>query len=465
MSERIITVPLAQVRVHPDNPRLAAVADEELVESIRVHGLIDPPLCAPDAAADGENDETFVLLDGHRRFDGVQKAGLTDLTVRVRDDLVTTAQQVEVMAITGLQKELLSPVEEARAYEQLQLLGMDEAAIAKSTGYTKRRVHERLRLTGLTQQAQQAVHEGQASLIDVEAFHEFADDPTALAALEEDLGTDNYRYTVNKLRARRDRIAKNAALVAEFVAAGAKERPQGAPHIFLSTRTWRGTDLADPATHAAAGCLGYTNNGPDSYSEPQYVCLRQHSHDQHDEEETDPEAEAAAEAQRQAEAEARAEKQAASGAARAARLEWLSDHYVGLFPVKGNTKLIEVLRGTLPFSEWGELTNRGMLGALEVEIPTDMPSYGGDEHVEAALNNVVDGAPAAVLRAFARLNAAMTADHIDDNPSQYDTARELRQQLALWDWMVAAGYPMSDVDTEIRDAVASLLADKKDDET
>lgn len=463
MSERIITVPLAQVRVHPDNPRLAAVADEELVESIRVHGLIDPPLCAPDAAAD-DDDETFVLLDGHRRFDGVQKAGLAKMTVRVRDDLVTTAQQVEVMAITGLQKELLSPVEEARAYEQLQLLGMDEAAIAKSTGYTKRRVHERLRLTGLTQQAQQAVHHGQASLIDVEAFHEFADDPTALAELEDDLGTDNYRYTVNKLRARRDRIAKHAAIVAEFVAAGAKERPRGAPHIFLSNWTWRGTDLAEPATHAAAGCLGYIDNGPDSYSEPEYVCLRQHSHDQDDDEETDPEAEAAAEAQRQAEAEARAEKQAASGAARAARLEWLSDHYVGLFPVKGNSKLVEVLRVTLPFSEWGELSAREMLGALEAEIPADMPSYGGHEHVGAALNTVVCGTPAAVLRAFARLNAAMTADHIDDNPSQYDSADELRQQLALWDWMVAAGYPMSDVDTEIHDNVAALLTDEEDDE-
>lgn len=452
-TERV--VPITSLRPHPANPRIAASADDALVESIRSLGLIDSLLVVPNPT----DPEGFLIVDGHRRFDGCQRAGLSEVPVRVRDDLVTEAQHVELMAVTGLQKENLSPVEEARAYEQLALLGMDEAAIAKSTGFSKARVKQRLRLTGLPQKAQHTVHLGQATLGDVEAFTEFADDPTALAALEETIGTDEYRMKVNQLRARRTRAARHAEVVAGYEEIGAKlvdPDSDTAGQRLLSDYRWVGSEFAAAEGHD--GCLGYIDYGIDSYAEPALVCtdLARHSPVA---EEIDPAAEAAAEAARQAEAAAYAEAQELRAAAAAARLDWLRDHYTDLFTVKGNTRLVAAVRATLPVSQWN-LQPVEVLAALEVDVPAETPHRGTWGLVEPALTEAASRAPALLLQAFARLTAAVTADGIDDQPSGHDDREALVAQAGIWDWLVQAGYPMTSVDTEIRNTVLTLLAEE-----
>lgn len=453
-TERVASI--TSLRPHPANPRITAAADDALVESIRSLGLIDSLLVVPDPT----DPDAFLIVDGHRRFDGCQRAGLTEVPVRVRDDLVTEAQQVELMAVTGLQKENLSPVEEARAYEQLALLGMDEAAIATSTGFPKARVKQRLRLTGLPQKAQHTVHLGQATLGDVEAFTEFADDPTALAAPEETIGTDEYRLKVNQLRSRRARATRHAEIVAGFEEIGAKPvdpDSDTAGQRLLSDYRWLHSDLATAEGHD--GCLGYIDYGIDSYAEPALVCtdLARHT----PAEEVDPEAEAAAEAARQAEAAAYAEAQELRAAAAVARLDWLRDHYTALFPVKGNTRLVAALRATLPVSQWN-LQPVEVLAALEVDVPAETPHRGTWGLVEPALTEAATRAPARLLRAFARLTAAVTADGIDDQPSEHDHREALAAQATIWGWLVEAGYPMTSIDTEIRDTVTALLAEKSE---
>ena len=464
MTERIITIPINQIRVHPDNPRLAAVADEELVESIRAHGLIDPPLCAPETGGDPHGD-WVVLLDGHRRFDGCQKAGLTEITVRVRDDLVTTAQQVEVMAITGLQKELLSPVEEARAYEQLQLLGMDEAAIAKSTGFSKRRVKERLKLTWLTDTAQAKVHAGEATLLDVAAFDEFADDPAAIEVLEEDLGTDNYRHTVMRLKARKKRAADYAAIVEGFEEQGVKPTDSDAGGFWsLTTWKWHNTPYAAPDAHD--GCLGYIDCGVESYQEPYLVCTDPDRHtidtSDTDDDAEQAEREAAMEALRAEQAAAQERREAAS----AARTEWLVDHFTALFPVKGNAKLADALGGLLPAAlsdgTMSELLSGDRdLAVIEAKTPT-IRTWAENRRVvlEAALELTL-ATPAQILTALGRFLGHWYADILDQT---YVEDEDLPVVLWAWDWLAASGYPMSTVDTERHIELAARAADTDDDQ-
>ena len=458
MTERLITLPLAKVRIHPDNPRLAAAADAELIDSIRVHGLIDPPLCAPDP----DDPDGGLLLDGHRRQDGAIQAGLREITVRMRDDLVTTAQQIEVMAITGLQKELLSPVEEARAYEQLQLLGMDEATIAKSTGFTKKRVHQRLRLAGLSQKAQHSVHLGQATLGDVEAFDEFADDPAAVAELEAAIGTDDYRFTVNRLRSRRERAARYAELVAGFEEQGAKriDLESGSRYSTLSAWGWRDTPFATPNGHD--GCLGYVDQGPDSYADPYLACS---DPDRHRDTDADEEAEkeaAAREAERQAaEAErtAQAERQKAAGKARE---DWLVKHFTGLFPVKGNGHLAESLTGVLP-AMLGDTRMADLLtdwvAATGAAQPDPNSWEAQHKAVMTAALDLTVGKPAQVLGALGRLLGVWIAGRLAESYVEDD---ELPVVLWMWDWLAASGYPMSAVDVARHQELAARAAENDD---
>lgn len=459
MSERLITLPLTAVHAHPDNPRIDAAADEELVDSIRTHGVIEPPLVAPDPAL----EDVFVLLDGHRRYDGAQRAALAEMTFRVRDDLVTTAQQIEVMAITGLQKELLSPIEEARAYEQLVLLGMDEKQIAKSTGYTRARVKQRLRLNGLTKETQAAVHAGQATLVDVEAFHEFADDSTAIERLEEALGSSNFAYEVQQLRSRRSRIERYAEMVAGFEELGAvKADPQKDSTRSLSAWEWRNSELSEPEAHTHTECLGYLEYGPESYAEPRLVCLDATSHDAPATGADDTSAEREAEqADWEAQQAQRAERAAQENAAAAARRAWLTEHFSALLPVKGHAPLARTLTGLLPAAlsdaRLVDLLDEGsLLGVLGVERPEER-SWEAQRAAafDAALELTVT-TPTRVLGVFAAFLGSWFADLLSQS---YIEDEELPTVLWAWDWLADSGYPMSDPDTEKHAALTARAAE------
>lgn len=460
------TIPLDQIKPHPSNPRRAAAADDALVESIRRVGLQEPLQVVP-------HGDIYLLIDGHRRSDGCRRAGLTTVDCRVRDDLVTEAQQVEVMAITGLQKELLSPVEEAAAYEQLTLLGMDEAAIAKATGYTKARVKQRLRLAGLNQDVQTAVHTGQATLVDVDALLEFADDIEATKELEQALGTRDFGFTLARVRSRRTRAERHARIVAEFEDLGAvRADPDRDTTKSLHAYPWNGTDLADPAAHTHTECLGYIDNGPDSYAEPRLVCLNPDSHDTPDQEtgevgrsDADREAEQVEWERKEA---ARAAEQERQAAAAAARQEWLIEHFTGLFPAKGNTALTKTLAGFLPalvgdprFADLFDYNGEAQV-VLGLDKPDRRPSWDGfqQSRLGAALELTV-AKPPVVVGVFARMLALWCSSILDNLVVDDD---ELPTVLWLWDWLAASGYPMSSVDTEQHMKLSQRAAETDDED-
>ena len=99
-------------RPTPHNPRRAFddVPLEELAETIRTQGIIQPVLLRKEGAGYG-------LIAGERRWRAAQLAGLKEVPAVVRD--VTPAQAFEMALVENLQREDLNPIEEAEGYKRL----------------------------------------------------------------------------------------------------------------------------------------------------------------------------------------------------------------------------------------------------------------------------------------------------------------------------------------------------------
>ncbi len=150
---------------HPYQVREDAAMDE-LVESIRVHGVLSPLLARPKG--DG-----YELVSGHRRRLAAQKLGLPTVPVLVRE--MTDDEAVILMVDSNLQRENLLPSEKAFAYKMKleamkhqgratsrQLVGKSESAdkVGQGSGESGRTIQRYIRLTNLVPPLLQMVDDG-----------------------------------------------------------------------------------------------------------------------------------------------------------------------------------------------------------------------------------------------------------------------------------------------------------------
>ena len=107
-------IELTQLRSNPYQPRKTFddEAIKELAQSIVAHGLIQPILVTPDKA----DRRVFYIVAGERRFRAYQLLGRTQIEAIVKDDV----DLAEIALIENLQREDLSPIEEAEALAQLR---------------------------------------------------------------------------------------------------------------------------------------------------------------------------------------------------------------------------------------------------------------------------------------------------------------------------------------------------------
>lgn len=143
-------LPLSRLHESPTNPR--RVFDEhklqELAESLRVQGLIQPIVARPNA--DG-----FEIVAGARRFRAAQLAELTEIPTRVVT--LTDEQALEWQLIENSQRVDVHPYEEARGFQRLlDMPGYDVAALAAKTGKSESLVYARLALLQLIPEVAEA---------------------------------------------------------------------------------------------------------------------------------------------------------------------------------------------------------------------------------------------------------------------------------------------------------------------
>src|SRR3954466_1090307 len=147
-AEKIRTVALTSITPSPLQPRKEFARDalQELVNSIRQHGIIQPLIVRP---LNGRHE----LIAGERRWRAAKEAGLTEAPVIVRQ--ATDLEVLELALIENLQRADLNPIEEAQAYSRLaNEFGMRQEDIAQKVGKSRASVANAMRLLDLHEQVQ-----------------------------------------------------------------------------------------------------------------------------------------------------------------------------------------------------------------------------------------------------------------------------------------------------------------------
>lgn len=116
---------------------------QELADSIRAQGVIQPIVARPDAEGDYE------IIAGERRWRAAQLAGLDRVPVLVRDVPDQTAMAIAL--IENIQREDLNPLEEALALKRLtEEFGLTHQQVAEAVGRSRSAVSNILRLLDLS---------------------------------------------------------------------------------------------------------------------------------------------------------------------------------------------------------------------------------------------------------------------------------------------------------------------------
>ena len=179
------TVPIEAIRPSPFQPRrrFAEAELDGLVQSIREKGVIQPLLVRPvddaGAGSDGEPGAAFELVAGERRWRAAQRAGLHEVPVVIRP--FGDSEVLEIALVENLQREDLTPLEEAEAYSRLmQEFGRSQAELAETIGKSRSHVANTLRLLALPPPVKHQLEEGALTAGHARALLG-APDPAALA--------------------------------------------------------------------------------------------------------------------------------------------------------------------------------------------------------------------------------------------------------------------------------------------
>jgi ParB/RepB/Spo0J family partition protein len=176
--ELLHLIPLTQLRENPDNPRRSILDVDELADSIRAHGIVQALVVVPAAVYAGVVGDGYVIVAGHRRFHGAEKAGLAAVPAQVREDLDRTTAH-EVMLIENLHREDLTKFEEARGYAQLagEPHNLSQRQVADRVGVNQSHVSRMLAISSLPDKAQQAVRAGEVTIQDAAALAAVSEQP------------------------------------------------------------------------------------------------------------------------------------------------------------------------------------------------------------------------------------------------------------------------------------------------
>lgn len=151
-------VPIAEIRPNPRQPR--RYFDEEriaeLAESIQHQGILQPLVVRK--LTDG-----YELIIGERRFRAAQRAGLERVPVIIKD--VSDAESLEMALVENIQREELTPIEEALAYRQLmEEFHFTQEEVANRVGKSRPVVTNLLRVLNLPEEIKDEVDRGHISV-------------------------------------------------------------------------------------------------------------------------------------------------------------------------------------------------------------------------------------------------------------------------------------------------------------
>lgn len=146
---------VSKLKPNPNNPRGEIVVDDslrELAESIKEHGVLQPILITPDG----------VIVAGHRRHKACEFLG-NRLIPAIERELDET-QQIQIMLVENLQRDDLTPLQTARAYQLLMDRGLKIWMVARAIGVAVQMVNSYLAILKLPETLHPHFESGALSL-------------------------------------------------------------------------------------------------------------------------------------------------------------------------------------------------------------------------------------------------------------------------------------------------------------
>lgn len=129
---------------------------EELARTIHTHGVIQPIVIR--TAGEGR----YEIIAGERRYRAMKSLGWTEVPAIIRE--LDDKETASIALIENLQREELTPIEEAYAYEQLlELHALTQEALAQRLGKGQSTIANKLRLLKLPEEIQMAIMEKKIS--------------------------------------------------------------------------------------------------------------------------------------------------------------------------------------------------------------------------------------------------------------------------------------------------------------
>ena len=150
-------VAISDLKRNPYQPReiFNEAKLEELANSIKKNGIIQPIAVRMDKSETGK----YEIIAGERRWLAAQRAGLNKIPVTVLD--LTDVESLEVAIVENIQRDDLSPIEEARGYKKLsEEFNYDHERISKLMSKSRSHISNTLRLLSLPQDIISMLEEG-----------------------------------------------------------------------------------------------------------------------------------------------------------------------------------------------------------------------------------------------------------------------------------------------------------------
>ncbi len=158
-------IPIEQIGPGPFQPRKQIDESQlnELAQSIKAQGVIQPIVVRERAIADSHTGVRFEIIAGERRWRATQIAGLENIPAVVRT--IADSEAVAVALIENIQRENLNPLEEANAFQRLIIeYEMSHQEVANSVGRARASITNALRLLDLPSSVQDLVNKKMLSM-------------------------------------------------------------------------------------------------------------------------------------------------------------------------------------------------------------------------------------------------------------------------------------------------------------
>ena len=159
-SEEVVKIPIENIIPNRYQPRTVFDDEriEELARTIHTHGVIQPIVIRPISDQPGN----YEIIAGERRFRAMKSLQWKDVPAIVRD--LNDRETASIALIENLQREELTAIEEALAYQQLlEMHSLTQEALAQRLGKGQSTVANKLRLLKLPQFVQDAILNRQIS--------------------------------------------------------------------------------------------------------------------------------------------------------------------------------------------------------------------------------------------------------------------------------------------------------------